>query len=94
MSNENVIENVKRDLDSILDGDSEKLVNNAEKLGRHLGRVTRMTTSQIRNIYSDVKQMQKFNKYELNLLRPKMAYSARRNQPTQDLQIVLDLAIT
>jgi CRISPR-associated protein Csm2 len=96
MSNENVIEDIKRDLDSILDEDSEnseKLVNNAEKLGRHLGRVTRMSTSQIRNIYSDVKQMQKFKPYELNLLRPKMAYAAKRNPQTKDLQEVLDLAI-
>jgi CRISPR-associated protein Csm2 len=92
MSNENDIENIKRDLDSILTGDSEKLVNNAEKLGKILGR-ERMTTSQIRNIYSDVKQMSKFKKYELNLLRPKMAYAAKRNPQTKDLQEVLDLAI-
>lgn len=93
MNKENVIDNIKRDLDSILGGDIEKLVNNAEELGWHLGKVTHMTTSQIRNIYSDVKQMEKFNPYELNILRPKMAYAARRNPPTQDLQIVLDLAI-
>jgi CRISPR-associated protein Csm2 len=92
MSNENVIENVKRDLDSILNGDIEKLVNNAEKLGIHLGK-EKMTTSQIRNIYSDVKQMQKFKPYELNLLRPKMAYAAKRNRETKDLQEVLDFAI-
>lgn len=93
MKRENVIENIKRDLDSILAGDSEKLVNNAEELGRHLGKVTRMTTSQIRNIYIDVKQMQEFDKYKLDLLRPKMAYVAGRHRETRDLQIVLDLAI-
>lgn len=93
MNRENVIENIKRDLDSILDGDSEKLVNNAEELGRHLGEVRKMTTSQIRNIYTGVKQMHEFDKYKLDLLRPKMAYAARRNPPTRDLQEVLDLAI-
>lgn len=95
MSNENVVENVKRDLESILNGDSDKLVNNAKELGKHLG-IKHMTTSQIRNIYSDVKQMHEFNesiKYELNLLRPKMAYAAKRNPQTKDLQEVLDFAI-
>jgi len=95
-----IVEEIKGELPSILAGDSEKMVNNAEKLGRHLG--GRLSTSQIRRIFSDVKQMENYDKNRLNLLRPKMAYTAARHGHKKqgrlvgeivDLQEVLDECI-
>ncbi|MCW3131532.1 MAG: type III-A CRISPR-associated protein Csm2 [Candidatus Methanospirare jalkutatii] len=95
-----LIEEIKRDIPSILGGDTKKLVEDAEKLGEHLGR--RLSTSQIRIIFSEVKQMQEYDRDKLNLLRPKMAYIAGRHGqrkggrlvgPIVDLQEVLDECI-
>jgi len=88
----NVVAEVKNDLDAILAGNSEKMVNDAERLGKHLAD-RRMTSSQIRNIFSEVKGMHEFEKYKLDLLRPKLAYTAGRHKQVQDLQEVLDAAI-
>jgi CRISPR type III-A-associated protein Csm2 len=97
---ENLVVEIKQDLAAILSGDTEKLVKNAEKLGEHLGE--RLSTSQIRNIFSEVKQMKDFDRNRLNLLRPKMAYTAGRHGhkvrgklvgPIVDLQEVLDECI-
>ncbi|MFQ6054452.1 MAG: type III-A CRISPR-associated protein Csm2 [Methanosarcinales archaeon] len=87
-----IVDEVKKDLDSILDGDIENLVNNAEKFGKHLAE-NNMTTSQIRNIFGEVKKIRTYDKYRLNLLRPKLAYTAGRHRNVRDLQEVLDLAI-
>ncbi len=96
MDKENVVEDVKKDLPEILKGNSKKLVEDAERLGRYLaqrrGKTKEMTTSQIRNIFSEVKGMREFNKYEMDLLLPKLAYTARHEE-VQDLQEVLDEAI-
>ncbi len=96
MEREDIVEAVKGDLRDILAGDSQKLVEDAKKLGEYLaskrGRVKAMTTSQIRNIFSEVKAMRKFNKYEMDLLRPKLAYTARHEEVI-DLEKVLDDAI-
>lgn len=90
-----IVEVIKGELPSILAGDSQKLVENAEKLGEHLSK--RLTTSQIRRIFSEVKQMGEFDKDRLNLLRPKMAYTAGRHRRAVreivDLQQVLDECI-
>lgn len=96
MDSRNIVNEIKEDLQAILEGDSKKLVEDAEKLGRHIsqrrGRIKEMTTSQIRNIFSEVKGMRKFNKYEMDLLLPKLAYTARHEE-VRDLQEVLDEAI-
>ena len=95
-----LIDEIKRDIPSILGGDTKKLVEDAEKLGKHLGR--RLSTSQIRIIFSEVKQMREYDRDKLNLLRPKMAYIAGRHGqrkegrlvgPIVDLQKVLDECI-
>jgi CRISPR-associated protein Csm2 len=97
---EEMVEGIKRELPSILAGDSKKLVENAKKLGEHLG--GRLSTSQIRSIFSEVKQMGGYEEHRLNLLRPKMAYTAGRHGrmsrgklvgPIVDLQEVLDECI-
>ncbi len=73
------------------------LVDAAEKLGKHL--VSReLTTSQIRNIYGMVKRMEMrgFDVHEFVLLKPKLAYTAKRARDrggAEDLKTVLIWAI-
>ena len=95
-----IVEEIKKELPSILAGDSKKLVENARKLGEHLG--GRLSTSQIRSIFSEVKQMRRYDEDRLNLLRPKMAYTAGKHGsrvqgklvgPIVDLQEILDKCI-
>ena len=95
-----IVEEIKKELPSILAGDSKKLVENARRLGEHLG--GRLSTSQIRSIFSEVKQMRRYDEDRLNLLRPKMAYTAGRHGkmkegkltgPVVDLQEILDECI-
>ena len=97
MDKKAIVEAVKNDLPEILAGDSKKLVDHAEELGELLGKENReggtgMTTSQIRNIFSEVKKME-FDKYKIELLRPKLAYTAGRHREVLPLQEVLDKAI-
>jgi len=63
---------------AIVEG-GKALVSSAEKLGPHL-KNGGLTTSQIRNIYGMVKkmEMQEFNPHEFYLLKPKLAYAAKR----------------
>lgn len=72
------------------------LVQTAEQLGPRLQR-GRLTTSQIRNIYGMVKQMEMrgFNADELVLLKPKLAYAAARanTQGARELKDALTWAI-
>lgn len=95
---ENIVEEVKKDLPEILSGNIEKLVENAEKFGKYLGK-NGLTTSQIRNIFSDVKKLGSYekSKTELLLLRPKLAYVAgrhgKRTRVIKDLQEVIDTCI-
>lgn len=72
------------------------LVRVAEGLGPRLHQ-GRLTTSQIRNIYGMVKQMEMrgFNADEFVLLKPKLAYAAARagERGVQELRDVLTEAI-
>lgn len=72
------------------------LVQMAEGLGPRLQQ-GRLTTSQIRNIYGTVKQMEMrgFNPDEFVLLKPKLAYAAARadTQGAKDLKDALTWAI-
>ncbi|HIH70049.1 type III-A CRISPR-associated protein Csm2 [Methermicoccus shengliensis] len=95
-----IVESTIHDIEAILDGDSEKLVMHAEKLGQHLGKG--VSTSQIRNVFSEVKAMRSYDPHRLNLLRPKLAYTAGRHGRRKngkltgeivDLQKILDHAI-
>ena len=97
-----IVEEIKKELPSILAGDSKKLVENARRLGEHLS--GGLSTSQIRSIFSEVKQMREYekDKHRLNLLRPKMAYTAGKHGsrvqgklvgPIVDLQEILDKCI-
>ena len=93
-----IVEKIMGDIPAILAGDEEKLVKDAEEFGKYLGDGG-LSTSQIRNIFSDIKKMDSFekNKKELILLRPKLAYIAgrhrRRTRVITDLQEVMDRCI-
>ena len=82
----------------IINGDVVKLVDTAEKLGRHL-KSQELTTSQIRNIFGLVKKMEMegFDHRRFMLLKPKLAYAARPSASSsrgiQDLKKVLTVAI-
>ena len=73
----------------------ETLVKEAEQLGKQLAR--NLTTSQIRNIYGAVKKMQmkgKLDTHKLLMLKPKLAYAAKRHGGGVDtLKVVLTQAI-
>ena len=98
MDGDNIVDKIKSDIPDILSGDVEKLVEDAKQFGEYLGR-GRLTTSQIRNIFSSVKRLESFkkNETELLLLRPKMAYVAgrhgKRTRVIRDLQEVMDKCI-
>lgn len=72
------------------------LVESAETLGPYLKNLG-LTTSQIRNIYGMVKRMelQGFDPHEFVLLKPKLAYAAKRARTggAERLKEVLTLAI-
>jgi len=93
-----IVEKVKNDIPDILSGNEEKLVKDAEDFGKYLGNGG-LSTSQIRNIFSDIKKMDSFerNKKEFILLRPKLAYVAgrhgKRTREIVDLQKIMDACI-
>lgn len=78
----------------VIEEGGEPLVTAAENLGRKLA--SDLKTSQIRKIYSAVKKIQmgdEFNRNELILLKPKLAYAAARNDAVTDLKDALTQAI-
>jgi len=79
----------------VIEEGGEPLVAAAENLGRKL-KANNLKTSQIRRIYSAVKKLQmsdEFNRNELILLKPKLAYAAARNSAVTDLRDALTQAI-
>lgn len=78
----------------VVGGDSEKLVTVAEQVGRGLARNERLTTGQIRNFFGAVRQIEakvgpgkeplSDEVYrQLMLLKPKLAYQARREEESR-----------
>src|SRR5215471_18496757 len=67
------------DIEHLIASDSKLMVQVAEGFGRHIARD--VSSSHIRNIYGSVKQMEmsEFNYHNLILLKPKIAYAARRD---------------
>lgn len=70
----------------VVNGITKEVVKYAERFGTHLGRDLgkdkKLSTSQIRNIYSAVKRMEMkgYNESEFLLLKPKLAYVAKRGK--------------
>ena len=78
----------------VIEHGGEPLVKAAEALGKKLAR--HLKTSQIRRIYSAVKKIQmsdEFQRNELVMLKPKLAYAAARNNAVADLRDALTQAI-
>lgn len=97
---EKLVDEVRQDIPQILDGDRETLVCRADEIGKLLAKS--LSTSQIRNIFYEVKGMQFENIDQLHLLRPKLAYLAGRHGKRKSgelsggiviLQKILDEAI-
>lgn len=90
----------KEDLVEIFErGNPEKLVNRAEMLGKDLvGKG--LTTSQIRNVFGQVRQIEmrwrqepKESYRQAVLLKPKLAYFSKRHAPLEPLAHVLSQAL-
>ncbi len=80
--------------DEVIEKGGEPLVKAAEALGKKLAQ--HLKTSQIRRIYSAVKKIQMnatFQRNELVMLKPKLAYAAARNDAVADLRDALTQAI-
>lgn len=88
-----------RNVRDIIHGNTVRLVEVAEGLGQKLSGLPgkdRLSTSQIRNVYGTVKRMQfaPFDRAQLLLLKPKLAYAARKGgQGIRELRDVLNWAI-
>ena len=84
----------KVDISEIIEKGGEPLVTAAENLGRKLAR--NLKTAQIRKVYGAVKKIQmseEFNRNELIMLKPKLAYAAARKSEVEALKDVLTQAI-
>ena len=79
----------------VIEEGGEPLVTAAENLGQTLQR-RGLKTSQIRKVYGAVKKIQMskvFQRNELVMLKPKLAYAAARNEAVTDLKDALIQAI-
>jgi CRISPR type III-A-associated protein Csm2 len=79
------------DIRDILKGDSEKMISIAECFAKK--NLKNKSTSSIRKIYSEVKGMREYNKYNLDLLRAKLAYVSKRHNELEPLTELLDATI-
>uniref|UniRef100_A0A7C6A852 CRISPR system Cms protein Csm2 n=1 Tax=candidate division WOR-3 bacterium TaxID=2052148 RepID=A0A7C6A852_UNCW3 len=83
-------------------GNTERLNDIAKQLGKYyaFGRKERekLSSAQIRNILDRIQRMKKFDKDQIQLLRPLLAYAAGKDRTTDEklkhLQGILDPAIT
>jgi len=81
----------------------EEMIKYAEELGRRFARQKKITTSQLRNVFSDINRIRmewKFGELEedrlpkeLLLLKPKLAYAAGRHANVKELKNELEKAI-
>ena len=78
----------------ILEGDYQTLVDEADRIGSELVK-QRLTTSQIRNVFGEVKRLQmRFDANRLRMLKPKLAYmGARAGHGGQRLREVMSAAV-
>jgi len=89
------VNEVIKEIPKIIKGDTEKLVNTAEKIGFYLAQ-KKLSTSQIRNVFSEIKKMQvsEYNRNKLLLLKPRLAYAAgRHGGAVKTLKEILTVAI-
>lgn len=79
----------------ITDKITKDTVNYCDQFGKHL-QANRLSTSQIRNVYGELKRIQmkgfENEKTSFILLKPKMAYSVARDRKLEDMKKVFDKA--
>ncbi len=85
-------------LKKILLGDAKELNAYADELAKFYLEARkeseRLTTSQIRNILDEIQRMRDFDENKLQLLRPKLAYTAgRHGGKVKEFQKLLDVMI-
>ena len=88
------IEVISIEIKDVIASGGDVLVKAAEYLGQRLA--SKLKTAQIRKVYSAVKKIQmntKFNRNELVMLKPKLAYAAARNKDVEELKAALTEAI-
>ncbi|MFN8493519.1 MAG: type III-A CRISPR-associated protein Csm2 [Caldilineaceae bacterium] len=95
----------ENDLKQIIEqGNAETLVNTAQTFGTELFDVDKLSKSQIRNVFGEVRQIEaewqsdsseqaSKNMRRLLLLKPRMAYQRAREKKTEALMILLTAAI-
>jgi len=90
----------KQELSEIFEkGNPELLVSKADALGRELVQ-RKLTTSQIRNVFGQVRQIEmrwrqepKESYRQAVLLKPKLAYYSKRHEPLEPLAEILSQAL-
>ena len=93
-----IVNDVKRDLSKIIEeGNGKLLDDNAEKLGKLLGKKrkyggTEAKTSQIRNVFDKIKRMD-YDTYNVPLIRAKLFYVAGRHKEMEPLKDILSSAL-
>lgn len=83
-------------IEKILNGDALEMNRYAEELAQRFvqGRDDKLSTSQIRTILGEIQRMKKFDATALQLLRPKLAYTAGRHKgKVKDFRDLLEAAI-
>ena len=90
-----VIQVAPIEIKDVITNGGDALVTKAQNLGRQLA-AKKLKTAQIRKVYSAVKNIQlnkKFNRNELVMLKPKLAYAAARKDEVEELKNALTEAI-
>lgn len=91
VSKENIVAAISTDITAILEGDGEKIVEDAKKIAQHISKSVKM--HQLRKIFRELKMIRNFekDKKRLNMLRPTLAYTAARfGSEMRDFQQILD----
>ncbi|WP_066636013.1 type III-A CRISPR-associated protein Csm2 [Desulfolucanica intricata] len=94
---DSIVSNINK-LNQLADLSVDDLVKHAEDMGRFLTQIN-LKTNQIRKFLDAVKKVEseggtgKFNRTEVKLLKPKLAYAAGRQNEVKPLMSVLDPCI-
>ncbi|RLB01618.1 MAG: hypothetical protein DRG59_13880, partial [Deltaproteobacteria bacterium] len=55
--NEKFMKEMEKDIEKVIEGDGKYMVEYADVFAMYLGKIENMTTSQIRNIFGEIKRM-------------------------------------
>ena len=82
----------------VMEGIDNNFIKEAEECGKYLAKTDKLNTTQIRRIFGHVKKIENFEEPEkfipqLLMLKPMLAYTAKRHGSVRTLQEVLEKAI-